>query len=297
MQPARSACGATRRPGTGRRSGPFGAHAGGRRRRTRSAPWSRPTPPGQPQVPGAVGIPGVRLEEVVLVLGARLNVAPDALEHVVVGVDQASCVGDGSLVEEIVRHDLGQSFPAAGSPKRRPDSNEPVTSSLRTQRVAFGEGRGTRVLNCGSYPRKRPEGEMVMFKKTLMAAVVTAFIAAFAAGAAFAGETTGNFPVQTTARTTSRRQLVSLRILIRRTRLRSARSPVRIRSGSCRRPARTSSRDARSPGVRSRRLYATRCRQRSIPARRAMVTPGSSQAAEASSANDARLARIAVEPR
>ena len=34
---------------------------------------------------------------------------------------------------------------------------------------------------------------MVMFKKTLMAAVVTAFIAAFAAGAAFAGETTGNF--------------------------------------------------------------------------------------------------------
>jgi hypothetical protein len=32
-----------------------------------------------------------------------------------------------------------------------------------------------------------------MFKKTLMVAAVMAFIAAFAAGAAFAGESTGNF--------------------------------------------------------------------------------------------------------
>ena len=32
-----------------------------------------------------------------------------------------------------------------------------------------------------------------MFKKTLMAAVVAAFISVFAASAAFAGETTGNF--------------------------------------------------------------------------------------------------------
>lgn len=34
---------------------------------------------------------------------------------------------------------------------------------------------------------------MVMFKKTLTAAVVSVVVAAFAAGAAFAGETTGNF--------------------------------------------------------------------------------------------------------
>ena len=32
-----------------------------------------------------------------------------------------------------------------------------------------------------------------MFKRTLMAALVTVFVAAFAAGAAFAGEATGNF--------------------------------------------------------------------------------------------------------
>src|SRR5690348_8280631 len=36
-------------------------------------------------------------------------------------------------------------------------------------------------------------GEMVMLKRALLVAVVTAFVAAFAASAAFAGEATGNF--------------------------------------------------------------------------------------------------------
>ena len=81
-----------------------------------------------------------------------------------------------------------------------------------------------------------------MFKKTLMAAVVAAFVAVFAASAAFAGETTGNFGTDH-GKNNKQTPIGQPGIPILRTRHRSARSPVRTRSGSC--PRRSSTKNRR----------------------------------------------------
>jgi hypothetical protein len=52
---------------------------------------------------------------------------------------------------------------------------------------------GLYVEGLGAAVASRDKGRWIMFKKTLMAAVVAAFISVFAASAAFAGETTGNY--------------------------------------------------------------------------------------------------------
>ncbi len=52
-------------------------------------------PLGEAEVPGGVVVPRVRLEEAVLVVGARLGPAPLAAELVLVGVDEGLGLGDG----------------------------------------------------------------------------------------------------------------------------------------------------------------------------------------------------------
>ena len=71
-----------------------------------------------------------------------------------------------------------------------------------------------------------------MFKKTLMAAVVAAFISVFAASAAFAGEATGNYGTDH-GKNNKQTPIGGLLRTTNPTRLRSAPSQVRTRSGSC----------------------------------------------------------------
>jgi hypothetical protein len=61
---------------------------------------------GEPQMPCGVVIPRVRLQEGVLVLSARLDFSPHALEHVLVCVDEPSCVRNGVLVDRVRGHSL-----------------------------------------------------------------------------------------------------------------------------------------------------------------------------------------------
>jgi hypothetical protein len=60
---------------------------------------------GQPEVPVSVFLPRVGFEEGVLVLRARLNVAPVALEDVLPRLDQPAGMADGAFVDG-VRSDL-----------------------------------------------------------------------------------------------------------------------------------------------------------------------------------------------
>jgi hypothetical protein len=59
---------------------------------------------GEPEVPLRVLVPRVRLEEGVLVVGARLSVAPIALQHVLVSVDELSRVCHGELIDRVRSH-------------------------------------------------------------------------------------------------------------------------------------------------------------------------------------------------
>jgi hypothetical protein len=61
-------------------------------------------PVGQAQVPGGVFVSRVLREVRVLVRGARLDLAPVAVEHVLAGLDEARDVLNGSLVEGVARH-------------------------------------------------------------------------------------------------------------------------------------------------------------------------------------------------
>jgi hypothetical protein len=54
---------------------------------------------GEGQVPVGVLLPGMGLQEGVLVVGAGLDVAPAALEHVLAGVDELACPCDCLLVD------------------------------------------------------------------------------------------------------------------------------------------------------------------------------------------------------
>ena len=58
----------------------------------------------QPEVPFGIVVPRMRLQEGVLVLGARLNVAPCALEHVLVSLDEPSGMCYGAFVHRVRRH-------------------------------------------------------------------------------------------------------------------------------------------------------------------------------------------------
>jgi hypothetical protein len=60
---------------------------------------------GEPEMPAGVVVPRVRLQEGILVPGARLNVSPHAFEHVLVGVDQASSLRQSVLVERVRGHE------------------------------------------------------------------------------------------------------------------------------------------------------------------------------------------------
>jgi hypothetical protein len=70
----------------------------------------------QPEVPVGVLLPGVRLEERVLVIGGRRDLAPVAVEDVLVGVDELPRPGDGSPVE-LVRSHAGSMRAAVDRPK------------------------------------------------------------------------------------------------------------------------------------------------------------------------------------
>ena len=59
---------------------------------------------GEPEVPLGVLVPRVRLQERVLLVRARLHVAPVAVEHVLAGVDQLLCALHGALVEGVGGH-------------------------------------------------------------------------------------------------------------------------------------------------------------------------------------------------
>ena len=56
-------------------------------------------PVGQAEVPVGVLLPGVRLQECVLVVRGWCDLAPIAVEDVLVGVDELPSVSDGPLVE------------------------------------------------------------------------------------------------------------------------------------------------------------------------------------------------------
>ena len=58
----------------------------------------------QPEVPLAVLVPGVGLQEQVLVFGARLRLLPPAANYVAPGVDQMAGVDKSLLVDLILRH-------------------------------------------------------------------------------------------------------------------------------------------------------------------------------------------------
>jgi hypothetical protein len=57
----------------------------------------------------------VRLEKAVLVLGARLDLAPVAFEHVLAGIDHAPCVSDGPPIELVGRHRPSMAAPASSA--------------------------------------------------------------------------------------------------------------------------------------------------------------------------------------
>src|SRR5215218_905924 len=59
---------------------------------------------GEGQVPLGVLLPGMRLQVGVLVLGGGLDVVPDALEHVLAGVDELACPCHCLLVDRVGSH-------------------------------------------------------------------------------------------------------------------------------------------------------------------------------------------------
>ena len=59
---------------------------------------------GEPQMPRGVLVPRVRLQEGILVIGARLNLAPLALEYVLVRVDEPPRMCDGVPVDGVGGH-------------------------------------------------------------------------------------------------------------------------------------------------------------------------------------------------
>src|ERR687891_415869 len=59
---------------------------------------------GEPEMPFGIFIPGVRLQEGVLVGGAGLDVAPIAVEYVLVGIDESSRSCYGVVVDRVRSH-------------------------------------------------------------------------------------------------------------------------------------------------------------------------------------------------
>ena len=62
---------------------------------------------GQAEVPGGVLLPGVLREIGVLGVGARLDLTPVAVEHVLAGLDEVSRVLDGRVVARVLGHGGG----------------------------------------------------------------------------------------------------------------------------------------------------------------------------------------------
>src|SRR5919198_4353685 len=58
----------------------------------------------QPEVPCGVLIPGMRLEELVLGVGAGLHLAPVAVQDVLARVDQPLGIGEGALIDAVGGH-------------------------------------------------------------------------------------------------------------------------------------------------------------------------------------------------
>ena len=123
--PAPRPCGATRPRGRRRRSARSGGRGGNRRTRRRSGPSSPPPPPGEAEVPFGVLVPGVGLQERVLLAGAGLDGAPVASEDVLVGRDQAPGAADAAIAPG--------SFRVAPSPRR------PSGSPCRLARCGSGD--------------------------------------------------------------------------------------------------------------------------------------------------------------
>src|SRR5260370_5640831 len=59
---------------------------------------------GEPEVPAGVFLPGMRLQEGVLLRRARLDLAPVAVEHVLPGVDEVPCPRDAVRVHRVRSH-------------------------------------------------------------------------------------------------------------------------------------------------------------------------------------------------
>src|SRR6185437_4243980 len=59
---------------------------------------------GEPEMPAGVFLPGVRLQEGVLLLRARLDLAPVAVEYVLPGVDEMPCPRDTVRVHRVRSH-------------------------------------------------------------------------------------------------------------------------------------------------------------------------------------------------
>ena len=55
----------------------------------------------EPEMPRCVVGPGVPLQERVFLLSSRLDIAPCAFKHVLVGVDQAPCLRNGVRINRV----------------------------------------------------------------------------------------------------------------------------------------------------------------------------------------------------
>src|SRR4029450_4748789 len=59
---------------------------------------------GEPEMPCRVFLPGMPLEECVLVIGAWLHLAPIAVQYVLPGIDEPAAVLHSGLIHRIFRH-------------------------------------------------------------------------------------------------------------------------------------------------------------------------------------------------
>ncbi len=145
---------------------------------------------GEPEMPGCVGGPSVAFEVHVLRVGVRLDLAPTAVEHVLVDVDQVAGVLHRSIVDHVGSHratvlSVATSTPASGSPTdnparpaaigrfgRRDDGYPPsVRNDLPAARpsTAVVESVGP-VVDGGRHPAKASVGELVQVDADVFAA-------------------------------------------------------------------------------------------------------------------------------